>query len=83
MVENQTKLSDMGQLSAISYQEYGSSIKIGDTLFGEFSIEGNSFSVYNSYTVIDYISHWTDMQAILMEKNHSEETQLVGQRVKY
>lgn len=61
----------MGQLSAISYEAYGTAIKIGDTLLGEFSVEGSSFSLYDSYTVIDYISHWTEMQAILLEKNDS------------
>ncbi|APG25569.1 alpha/beta hydrolase family protein [Syntrophotalea acetylenica] len=71
MVENRTKLSDMGQLAEISYVAYGTAIKIDDTLLGEFSIEGSSLSLYDSYTVKDYISHWTDMQAILLEKNDS------------
>jgi hypothetical protein len=62
-------ITEMGQLSALTYKEYGTQgLSIGQAIQGNFQIDGDSFSLANSYTIRDYTSTATDMQGLLLEK---------------
>ena len=68
-----TIITDMGQLSAITYESYGTAIQKGDTLSGNFQISGKDYSLKNSYTVIDYKdTPYTNMQALLLQKTGTD-----------
>ncbi|CCK80811.1 hemolysin-type lysine-binding protein [Desulfobacula toluolica] len=69
-------ITDMGQLSALTYKNYPSEssnslLNKGKILQGTFNIGQDSFSLNNSYTVKDYADTPSDMQALLLEKNDS------------
>jgi hypothetical protein len=59
----------MGLLSQLSYLDYGSTPLKKDDSFNNFTYDGINYTIDSSYTVIDYTSTDTDMQAILLEKN--------------
>lgn len=69
MLNDKQTITDMGMLADIAYSEYGGTfINYGEVIS---TVEDRSLALNFSYTVKDYISHWTDMQAILLEKNDS------------
>lgn len=67
-VDRQT-ISDLGQLSAVSYLGYGTTLLAGKVLQGSFTFEGEDFSLSDSYEIIDFADSGSDMQAVLLEKN--------------
>lgn len=68
---DQRLISDMGLLSQVSYLLFGDSPLVKGETFNGFVDDGKNYTLDSSYTVIDYISHWSEMQAILLEKNDS------------
>lgn len=71
MNTNGNNISDLGQLSTISYFDYGTSLFQGQVLQGVFVVEGENFSLNSSYTIIDFADTDTGMQAMLLAKNDS------------
>jgi hypothetical protein len=71
MALNQQVITDMGLLSQFSYKDFDVYPILKGQSVSQFSDDGKVYILNSSYTVIDYTSHWTDMQAILLEKNDS------------
>jgi|TARA_R110000772_G_scaffold257336_2_gene374106 Ca2+-binding RTX toxin-like protein len=66
---NSTKtVFDMGQLAALSYEEYGTSINTISTYSGSFIVDTNSYQLLDSYKVIDYVSSIDGMDAVLFSE---------------
>lgn len=75
MILNENTITDMGQLSNLSYISYGDQIAIGEQyngLFAKQDSNGNTvqFNLISNYTVIDYVSTGNSMEALLL-KNES------------
>ena len=63
------KITDMGLIAQLSYQTYGDSPLVINETISTFTEDGNNYNFNFSYTVVDYTSTSTDMQAVLFEKN--------------
>jgi hypothetical protein len=68
---DRTIITDLGLISQVSYLLFGNNPLVKWDSFNSFIDDGINYTLNSSYTVIDYTSHWTDIQAILLEKNDS------------
>lgn len=64
------QISDMGILAEVAYETYGgiSRIFIGAAISSD---KDGKYLLDSTYSVVDYSENWTDMQALLLEKNDS------------
>lgn len=71
MTLEQQVITDMGLLSQLSYKDFGTPPLLKGLSVSQFTDDGKTYVLNSSYSVIDYISTATDMQAILLAQNDS------------
>jgi hypothetical protein len=73
MTLEQSVLTDMGLLSQFCYKDLGIYPILKNQSVSQFIDDGINYTLDSSYTIIDYTSTETDMQALLLKKTGADE----------